>query len=88
MGNTSKIERILFSNPMIMGKAFKKNCGTNIEHEIYLLNNKIKILKCLLLHLLLNVKKKKRRNNAICRNMMDLEIFILSEVTQRKKNII
>ena len=59
MGNTSKIERILFSNPMIMGKAFKKNCGTNIEHEIYLLNNKIKIFKCLLLHLLLNVKKKK-----------------------------
>ena len=33
-------------------------------------------------------KKKKRQNNAICRNMMDLEIFILSEVTQRKKNII
>ena len=33
-------------------------------------------------------KKKKRWNNAICRNMMDLEIFILSEITQRKTNII
>lgn len=59
MGNISKNERILFSNPMTVGKAFKKNHGTNIEHdEIYLLNNKIKIFKCLILHLLLHIKKK------------------------------
>ena len=37
-----------------------KNCGTNIKHEIYLLNNKINFLKCLILHLCLNVKKKKK----------------------------